>query len=510
MTRLQARHLRPADLRGKTWRGYVRESTEEQTERGTPPARQKADILRAVEELGMVGEPFWYERSGSGESVSEELQRALNDAGQYDVLVAFATSRFARNRFEAVRMKAAFAEAGIIIYFASDRIISGARETRLTEGIKEVVDAEENETRRHWIAGGLRERQLSGRWVGTIPYGYRKHMSDNADGSRSWDGALELDPDEAGIVRRIFTDCLTGKSPGDIVMDLTAEGLTNRGAPWRKVTVRAMLSNPLYMGIIVRYRFTTPRHYYPESDDRDGRQTFDVPWGIVPREEWEAAQTMFPGHRRPKRSGHSYPLTGVLRCGLCGAKMHGAYNGKGDRYYRCSARASNRSLCEGSWVRADTLEDGFADWLDGFVLPEDWRQVIASQDRPKPAEDKQAKLRSYLERIKRLYLAGEMEWEEYDAERTKTKEKLAEHLPPDMVSLEALADVLAHIGPLWRADREPSLPPLIADRLVVKENRLAEIEVRASLRPLLEIACRQTPTRLTAHGRYYTPTIRYV
>lgn len=458
----------------------------------------------------MVGEPVWYERSGSGEKVSDELQRALSDAGQYDVLVVFSTSRFARNRAEAVRMKAAFAEAGVIIYFASDRMISGARTSSLTEGIKEVVDAEENETRRFYIAGGLRERQLSGRWVGSIPFGYRRHMSDNPDGSRSWDGALELDPDEEQIVRRIFTDCLGGKSTGDIVLDLTSEGLTNRGAPWRKVTVRSMLSNPLYMGTVIRYRFATARHYYPEGDSHDGRQTLDVPWGIVPREVWESVQETFPGPRRPRRGGRSYPLTSVLRCGKCGAKMHGAHNGKGDRYYRCSARASNRSLCDGSWVRADTVEDGFGEWLDGFVLPVDWREAIARQKEPAPSEDKQGKLRAYLDRIKRLYEAGDKPWDEYVRERDETREKLAEHVPPDMVSLEALANVLGQIGPLWREDREPSLPPLIVQRLVVKENRLAEIEVRASLRPLLEIACVASRTRLRSHGRSYTPTIRYV
>jgi hypothetical protein len=190
--------------------------------------------------------------------------------------------------------------------------------------------------------------------------------------------------------------------------------------------------------------------------------------------------------------------------------MHGAHNGKGDRYYRCSARASNRSLCDGSWVRADTVEDGFGEWLEGFVLPVDWREAIARQKEPAPSEDKQGRLRAYLDRIKRLYEAGDKPWDEYVRERDETREKLAEHVPPDMVSLEALANVLGQIGPLWREDREPSLPPLIVQRLVVKENRLAEIEVRASLRPLLEIACVAPHTRLKLHRTNYAPRVRFV
>lgn len=168
MTALQTRHLRPGDLAGLRWRGYIRESSQEQTDRGTPVERQRNDILRAAEELHLVpAPPLWYERTGSGErEEAPELERALADAGQYDVLVVFATSRLARNRAEAVKVKAAFAKAGMAIYFVSERIISGARETRLTEGIREVIDEEDNQTRRHWVAGGLREKQLSGRWVG--------------------------------------------------------------------------------------------------------------------------------------------------------------------------------------------------------------------------------------------------------------------------------------------------------------------------------------------------------
>jgi DNA invertase Pin-like site-specific DNA recombinase len=487
---LQVRHLKPADLAGKTWRGYVRVSTEHQAEKWSPE-RQRQDIERAAEELHLVpAPPLWYERSGSGELESAELQRALGDAGQYDVLVCFATSRFARNRAEAVRMKAAFTKAGVVVYFASNRMISGARTSSLSEGIMEVVDAEENETKRLWVAGGLRERQRDGKWVGSIGYGYRKHLDDNPDGTRSWDGTLEPEPDEAPIVKRIFAECLAGHSPADVALGLNAESLNNRGGPWRKSTIRKMLSNPIYKGRLERYRSRSQAHYFPEADPKDGKQSFDAPWAvIISTAEWEAAQHVFPGRRPPMRQGRAYPLSGVLRCGKCSGRMQGAYNGKGTRYYRCGTRAET-GTCDGPSVKADEAEEAFADWLDGIHLPQDWRLAVARlRDAPKPSSGKEAKLRGYLERIKRLYMADGMDWAEYVKERDRTRERLADQVPPDPDSIERLAAILEELGPLWREDRRPALPALMLDRAVVKDRRLVQFDVKASLRPLLEIVC---------------------
>jgi DNA invertase Pin-like site-specific DNA recombinase len=489
MTR-QTRHLRPTDLAGLRWRGFARESTEEQTARGTPVERQRHDIERAAEELGLIAvPPLWYQSTGSGEREGiPELQQALADAGQYDILVVFATSRFARRRAEAVRMKAAFAKAGIIIYFVAERMISGVYASSLQEGVGEVLDEHANEEKRLFVSGGLRERQLSGKWVGSIPYALRRHLADNADGTRSWDGTLEPEPAEAAVLRRIFGECLAGHSMPEIALRLNAESLTNRGGPWRKSTIRKMIANPIYAGRLVRYRSPTQNHYFNESDAHDGRQTLDVPWAIISPVDWQAAQSVFPGRRSPMKPGRQYPLSAVLHCGKCGGRMQGAYNGKGDRYYRCGTRAET-GQCAGPSVKADGVEDAFADWLENFQLPADWRQAIARlREAPKPSSAKEAKLRQHLERIKTLFAAGDMEWPEYAAERDKTRELLAEQVPPDPDSLERIAAVLAELGPLWRNDPVPALPALMLDRAIVNDRREVEFQPKASLRSLFSIA----------------------
>jgi hypothetical protein len=93
-----------------------------------------------------------------------------------------------------------------------------------------------------------------------------------------------------------------------------------------------------------------------------------------------------------------------------------------------------------------------------------------------------------LQRIKRLYLAGDMEWEEYAPERDKTREKLAENVPAEPDTLERVAAVLADVGPLWRNDPVPALPALLLDRAIL-HGREVEFQPKASLRALLESVC---------------------
>ena len=493
---MNVRHLRPENLRGLRWRGYVRESTAAQADKWSPE-RQRSDIARAADELGLVAaEPTFYERTGSGEAESVELALALADAkrGQYDVLLVLTTSRFARNRAEAVRMKSLFRKAGVPIYFVSERIVSGSRASNLLEGVREVMDEEENDTRRHWIAGGQRERMLSGRWLGQIPVGYRRVVVDFPDGTRRWDGGLEPDPERAPVVRRIFAAFESGTAPLAIAYVLNSEGIRGPLGPWTRATLVKILRNPVYTGRLVRYRHVRPTlHYYPEDDPTDGRRTIETTWEpIIGEVEWSQVQTLLD--KRVVSSGahngrRHYPLSGLLRCGDCRKTLSGVSNGF-SRYYRCRAHADDGS-CAAPFVRADAAEGAFAAWIGSLSLPADWRNAIAETREPAAqADGKRERLTERLARLRNLYTWGEVPENEYRSEAQRIHTELAEVAEPSPSSMEAVAAALGDLGRSWtnaRPERQMAVARLMLKEIVVRNGQVAVFVARAEIRPLIEL-----------------------
>lgn len=512
---MNPRHLRQEDLRGRRWRGLIRESSAEQARKEATPERQRTDLRRAASELGMTGvEPLFYERVGSGEEEAvPELQRALADgkAGQYDVLVVFHTSRFARNRAEAVTMKREFRKAGIVLYFVAQRIISGSFTSALSEGINEVLDEFENEQRRLWIAGGLRERQKSGRWHGAIPYGYRRALVDFPDGTRGWDGGLEPDPEAAPVVRGIFEQIAAGGRLRDVAFRLNVSGKrTLTGLPWTNRAISGIVSNPVYLGQLIRYRRTTAPHYYDAADAEDGRLDLGEQFpALVDATLFRAASQAIalrrPAWSDPEGPGRTYPLSSVLRCAQ-GHRMTGAAGPTGVRYYRCRQRAADGS-CEAPYVRADEVEASFAEWLADYRLPEDWRTEIArTRVRTVKADegDRQRRLADRLARIRKLYQWGDMEEAEYRAESARLRSELGVMSMPTIGSLEDVAEALAKLGPAWSsapAALRATIPPLM---LHAGEVNPAGVEwvVRAELKPLLDLC-------LPGGTEHYSTTRRY-
>ena len=492
MTRAQTRHLRPADLAGKRWRGLIRESTQAQQEKFSPE-RQRQDIERAARELGMVGGDKWYERVGSGEAEqAPEVAEALRDAkaGQFDVLVCFATSRLARNRYEALRIKRDFAAAGVIIYFAAERLISGTYAGALSEGIGEVLDEHANEERRLYVAGGIRERQLSGRWVGRIPLGYRKELVDFPDGTRGWDGGLEVDPETARVVRRIFDDLAGGIPPTRLMIALNVAGLrTATQRPWSRQAIRSIASNPIYKGMHARYHRPSVVHYYPTADPYDGAREIGrtIP-AIVDDRLWTAAQFEHPGAKW--RIKHSYPLSSVLRCGLCGFRMQGTSSAR-HRYYRCGGHLAG--VCEATTVRADAVESKFADWLDSIRLPAGWREELAHLEvRAIVADegDRQRKIEEQIGRLRRLYAWGDMEEGDYRTQVAQLKSEAGVMVKPDISNVERIAEALEEVGRSWRRlplDRRRELPGRLIRSIAVVDGEFTEFLARPELKPLLEL-----------------------
>jgi site-specific DNA recombinase len=176
------------------------------------------------------------------------------------------------------------------------------------------------------MAGVVRE----GRNAGGRAYGYR------AIPGRA--GELEIVEEEAEVIRRIYRDYVAGETPRAIAQALNAEAVTPpRGNYWRASSLlgnpqrgHGMLLNEIYVGRIVWNRVSMIRD--PETGKRISRPNAPADYHradaphlrIVDDELFEAAQTRrtartIAGKRGRRKPRHA--LSGLLRCGCCGAGM---------------------------------------------------------------------------------------------------------------------------------------------------------------------------------------------
>ena len=168
-------------------------------------------------------------------------------------------------------------------------------------------------------------------------YGYKKDPNDKYH----W----LVDEEAAAVVRRIFQLTIEGHGPYEIATMLCEEKVETpatyfarqgrgvwksredipRPYGWNGFAVGQILSKPEYMGHTVNFR--THKESY-----KDKRAVVHSPedWlifenthdAIVDKETWELAQKLRKTPRRHDTIGEANPLTGLLYCADCGAKLY--------------------------------------------------------------------------------------------------------------------------------------------------------------------------------------------
>lgn len=94
---------------------------------------------------------------------------------------------------------------------------------------------------------------------------------------------------------------------------------------WSSCTVKDILKRPEYMGYTVNFR-TTSKSYKEKKNiinTPDKRAVFEnTQEAIVDSETWHLAQKLIGTPRRSDTIGEANPLTGLVFCADCGAKMY--------------------------------------------------------------------------------------------------------------------------------------------------------------------------------------------
>ncbi len=225
------------------------------------------------------------------------------------------------------------------------------------------------------IRSQLEIKRKNGQFIGSFAaYGYPK---DEQNKNRLVDDEYAAD-----IVHDIFKWKLDGVSPQDIADALNRLGVlspaeykrslgmkyttpfkTNNKAAWSVVAVLRILKNPIYIGVLVQGKRTTPSYKVHKRVTKAENE-----WSVIPdnheatisQMDFDSVQKVLKLDTRRSPGGEVVSLfSGMLFCGDCGASMVRKTVPSGAKkyvYYVCSAHKQNKS-CSPHRMRDIALEE---------------------------------------------------------------------------------------------------------------------------------------------------------
>lgn len=261
------------------------------------------------------------------------------EAGRIGVIIAKDMSRIGRNYLEVgYYTQVKFRELGIRFIAIGNNVdstVAGSDDFMPFVNIFNEMNLRDCSRK---IKATLRSKGTSGRRLtANVIYGYKKDEND----PEKW----VIDEEAAAVVRRIFEMTLNGVGPykiATILMDEQVErpsyymwkrGLGSRQSncdtahpyAWHGTSVIQILEHPEYMGCTVNFRTTSLSYKTKKQKHNDPSEWVifeDTQEPIVDKETWELAQKLRQTTRRTDTTGEANPLTGLVFCADCGAKMY--------------------------------------------------------------------------------------------------------------------------------------------------------------------------------------------
>ncbi|HXS95065.1 MAG TPA: recombinase family protein [Candidatus Limnocylindrales bacterium] len=430
---------------------YARVSSDEQRE-GQTIDSQVAELERFARDKGWEIVGIYKDDGFSGALLSRpDLDRLRDDAGRgsFDAVVFNDVDRLARDvthlgvikrDLERHRVQVIFrklpAEASPVQNLMVNVLGSFA------EFERELIIDRTRRGRRHKI-------EVRKQFLGCLPpYGFRYVPKDRLAGT---DGRLEVNPEEAAVVRKIFAWVADeGLSARKVLARLNSQKVPPRkGQPtWAKSSILRILHSEVYAGVwhYNKFQSTEP----PEHDRRQGyrrhlksvlRQRPRAEWialelpeqlRLISRQQWQRAQQQLVANSifSPRYGKHLYVLKGLVRCGGC----HGQYVGEPCHrkyYYRCSRRCKRYPMIsetilnqtvwqavEGVILRPEVIADGVA----RRKAAETMRRAKRGAERAE-AEQALRQIEAEEARLLEVYRLGIIGAEHLGRELAKTKNR---------------------------------------------------------------------------------------
>lgn len=400
---------------------YVRVSTASQAEEGYSIDEQKSKLEAYCEIKDWKIYDTYIDGGFSGANTQRpELERLISDAKRkkIDIVLVYKLDRLSRSQKDTLFLiEDVFAKNDVAFISLQENFDTSTPFGKASIGMLSVFAQLEREQIKERMMLGKEGRAKDGKsmsWT-TIPFGY--------DYSKET-GILSVNPTQALIVNRIFTEYLNGKSVVKIIRDLNAEGHVGRKKPWGETITKYLLKNETYLGKS-KYKGNM---YEGQHDAIISQELFDLVQLEVERRQISALEK----YNNPRPFRAKYMLSGLMKCGYCGASLGLRYtrkdkNGISHHKYQCRNRHSKdlEKRCESGWYSKEELERDVIKELERIKFdPKYKNETLAKKEETIKVEEIKKQLErinNQVSKLTELYLDEIITRKELDEKNAKIK-----------------------------------------------------------------------------------------
>lgn len=291
-------------------------------------------------------------------------------AKKVDFVITKSISRFSRNTTDCLDIVRTLLNLNIPVYFEKENINTGSMESELFLSILSGVAEGESTSISENNKWGIKKRFENGTYkLGYVPYGYR------------WEnGEIIVDPEQAVIVKRIFSELLAGKGTDAIAKNLNTENVpTKKGGRWTSTSIRGILANEKYTGDCIFQKTYTDSNFNRHKNDGQLDQYYvaDHHEAIISHEDFDAAAALIEQRANEKgikrgsnKYQQRYAFSGKIICSECGdtfrRRIHTSTYVKYPAWV-CNTHLTDTSKCSMLYLRDDDIKLAFATMINKLI-----------------------------------------------------------------------------------------------------------------------------------------------
>lgn len=392
---------------------YIRVSTEDQAREGFSLGEQEEKLRSLCEYKEYEVYKVYCDAGISAKDMAHrpQFQEMLNDMkkGKINYIVAYKLDRVTRSVRDLEELINLLEENNTYLVCDRDDVNTSTANGRFFVRMLTVLSQLEIEITSERTKFGLNGAIKSGHLPGQIPFGYKK------DGNKK----TVIDESLKPIVERVFNLYLEGKSFQQIANIFNEENILNK--KWRDSNFEKMINSRIYVGDYVQY------NRIHKKINKEPIIYMNVVDPIIPRYVWEECQLQKVKNQRTYTRDRVYTFFQKIKCPKCGKIMKCKGSGSKDKrytYYNCESCHEN--------IREDYVEEIFKDVICEFLKFDEtynkkFLPLFADKENVNNdtnIQDEIKSLNKQKDRIKKAYMSGVVELNDFEEDLKVINEKL--------------------------------------------------------------------------------------